>query len=491
MLAWNVLLAGRITRYRLAPRRFATISALAGLLIAPAAIIAIAASSTLYGRALQPVAWVWPFTTILFVLQALYATSRRLVTPLFGVPIVLYNIVIAAVAISKYITLRGGTPPTPVLALAAAQANALGIIFGSAALWKTYLQIPLLAPALPAHWRITALGRVGLGTIAMVVTGLVLIEVPDGTAAVRSYRRYATQQLQERPDGDFALGVKILPTVTAPPPAHAMNSDTGLLRLLETDAISVIVRPDGIRPVAMDSLVRALDELRTDTTVLIVTLAYPRGARAQLARSPAAYIRARVRDVDQLTRWLRPTIVLPALEPYGQGVSEVGLQRPEFWMEYLTQTSAAIHRVRPATRVAVAASSFGTRDSTLYAWAAAPGSPIDVLGFTLFPGFDGAATLDTRIRIAQRWLRQGGERQKNHWVFAAGGFPGVHGEESQELAIWGTAAWATTQPAIKGLIVYEAGDYDAIRGLRAPDRRLRPATAALQRARAAMQEAAQ
>ena len=189
MLAWNVLLAGRITYYRRAPRRFATISALAGLLIAPAAIIAIAASSTLYGRALQPVAWVWPFTTILFVLQAVYATSRRLVTPIFGVPIVLYDIVIAAVAISKYITLRGGTPPTPVLALAAAQANALGIIFGSAALWKTYLQIPLLAPALPAHWRITALGRVGLGTIAMVVTGLVLIEVPDGTAAVRSYNR--------------------------------------------------------------------------------------------------------------------------------------------------------------------------------------------------------------------------------------------------------------------------------------------------------------
>lgn len=491
MLAWNVMAAGRISQYRRAPRRFATLSAMAGLLVAPAAIIAIAASSTIYGRALQPVAWIWPFTTLLFVVQALYATSRRLVNPIFGVPIVLYDVVIAAVAISKYIALRGGTPPPAVLALAAAQANALGIVFGSAALWKTYLQVPLLAPALPAHWRITALGRVGLGTLAMIVTGLVLIEIPDGANAARSYSHYATQQLQERPDGDFALGVKILPAVTASPPAHAMNSDTAMLRLLESDAISVVVRPEGIRADAMDSLTRALEPFRTDTTVLIVTLDYPRGARAHLLRSREAYIAARVRDVDQLTRYLRPTIILPAMEPYGVGASQLGLQEPDFWVEYFTRTAEAIRNVRPATRVAFAASSYGPRDSTLYAWAAAAGSPIDLLGFSLFPGFDGAATLDTRMRIAQRWMRLPAEQPKNHWVFASGGFPGVHGERSQELAIWGTAAWATTQPRIKGMIVYEAGDYDAIRGLRAPDGRLRQAVPALQRAREGLREAVQ
>ena len=488
MLAWNVMAAGRISQYRRAPRRFATVSAFAGLLVAPAAIIAIAASSTIYGRALQPIAWIWPVTTVLFLVQALYATSRRLVNPIFGVPIVLYDAVIAAVAISKYIALRGGTPPPAVLALAAAQANALGIVFGSAALWKTYLQVPLLAPALPAHWRITALGRVGLGTLAMVVTGLVLIEVPDGAAAVRSYSRYTGQQLQERPDGDFALGVKILPSISASPPAHAMNSDTGMLRLLEADVIAVIVRPEGIRADAMDSLSRALEPFRTDTTVLIVKLDYPQGARARLLRGREAYIEQRVRDVDRLTRYLRPTIVLPAIEPYGIGVQRLGFQETEFWIEYFTRTSAAIHEVRPATRVAYAASSYGPRDSTLYAWALEAGSPIDVLGFSLFPGFDGAMTLDTRMRIAQRWMRIPTSRTKNHWVFASGGFPGVHGEGSQEAAIWGTAAWATTQPLIRGMVVYEAGDYDAIRGLRAPDGRLRSAVAALQRARESLRE---
>jgi hypothetical protein len=65
---------------------------------------------------------------------------------------------------------------------------------------------------------------------------------------------------------------------------------------------------------------------------------------------------------------------------------------------------------------------------------------------------------------------------KEHWVFAAGGYPLVHGEENQRLAIKGVLAWATAEPAIKGLVVYEGGDYYTLRGLRAAGGRLRPAT---------------
>jgi hypothetical protein len=491
MVAWNVLLAGRIAQLRGAPRRFAAASALAGLLVAPAAIVAIAAASTVYGRALQPVAWVWPATTLLFVFQAIYATSRGLVTPFFGIPIVLYDIVIAAVALSKYIVLRGGTPPPYVLALAAAQANALGIVFGASALWKTYLQVPLLAPALPAHWRTTALARVVLGTIAIVVTGFVLVEVPDGLAAVRSYSRYAEERPQERPEGDFAIGIKILPELGAQPSAHALQNDTALVRLLGADVISVSLRPEGVRPAVLDSLSRSLDLIRTDETIIVVTLGYNDDARQQLQTSRERYLRARLRDVDILTRSLRPNIVIPAADPYGRGATTLGLQSFEFWQDYFTRTSQRIHGIRPATKVAYIASSYGVRDSTLYAWAATRGSPVDVLGFSLFPGFDGAATLDTRIRVAQRWLRQHGDPPKEHWVLAAGGFPGAHGERSQELSIWAVTAWATTQPAIKGLVVFEAGDYDAIRGLRAPDRRLRPAVNAVSRAKRGLREAAQ
>jgi len=123
--------------------------------------------------------------------------------------------------------------------------------------------------------------------------------------------------------------------------------------------------------------------------------------------------------------------------------------------------------------VSVPMSSYGTRDSALYAWAARPGSPIDAVGFSLLAGFDGSRSLDTHMRVATRWMQQF-PKPKEHWVFAAGGYPLVHGEASQRRAIGGVLAWATAQTPIKGLVVYEGGDYNTARGIRAAGGRLRP-----------------
>ncbi len=59
---------------------------------------------------------------------------------------------------------------------------------------------------------------------------------------------------------------------------------------------------------------------------------------------------------------------------------------------------------------------------------------------------------------------------------------------SQERAIWAALAWATSRPAIKGIVVNEAGDYGTITGLRAPDGHLRRATYAVMAAMRAMRE---
>ena len=72
---------------------------------------------------------------------------------------------------------------------------------------------------------------------------------------------------------------------------------------------------------------------------------------------------------------------------------------------------------------------------------------------------------------------------KEHWVFATGGYPLVHGENNQRLAIKGVLAWATAETPIKGLVVYEGGDYYTLRGLRAAGGRLRPATFEVSRRR--------
>ena len=123
------------------------------------------------------------------------------------------------------------------------------------------------------------------------------------------------------------------------------------------------------------------------------------------------------------------------------------------------------------------------------AWAAATGSPIDIVGFALWPSATGAKTLDAARGAADRWMRES-RSTKDHWVFASGGFPQAHGEMSQENAVWSALAWATSRPGIKGFIVAEAGDYGTIRGIRAADGHLRRVAPAIKRALRGLQETA-
>src|SRR5919199_5808478 len=98
VLVWDVWMAGQISRFRKAPPEFAALTALIGLLVAPAVLVVFAASSILTGRTLASAAvtLLWPATLALFAAQAIYATARRLVTPLIGVPIAAYDVLIAA-----------------------------------------------------------------------------------------------------------------------------------------------------------------------------------------------------------------------------------------------------------------------------------------------------------------------------------------------------------------------------------------------------------
>jgi hypothetical protein len=491
MVIWDIVVAGRVSQLRRAPRMFAAITAFGGLLIAPALLIAYASQSLLYGRAIQPVAWVWPVTTVLFALQATYALSRRLVTPLFGVPVFVYDLIIAIVALSRFAVSRGFDPPDFGFALSAAQASALGFFFGAPALWgPEYLQVPLMSPSLPARWRFSRLVRLCVALSAAAMAGLILIEMPNAFATTRSYTRYATEQLQEHPEGDFAIGLKIFPDLRGPPPPIALERDIDLADSLDVDAVSIVINPEGARLASLDSIARTVDERRGDSTLIVISLGYPAGAAQQFRASPSEYTRKRVADVDRIARRLRPDILIPAVDPYGEGARAIGAQPPDYWIDYITRAAKVAHFVNPRIRVGIAASSYGTRDSTLYFWAAQRGSPVDVPGFSMMPGFDGATSMETHMRIAQRWMRSFPTRPKPHWVFASGGYPVAHGEESQELALWGVLAWATTQPAIKGLVVAEAGDYTVLRGLRNAGGKYRSAVSAVFRAERGLRETA-
>jgi hypothetical protein len=488
ILLWDIFLAGQIAGLRAAPRAFAALTALAGLLAAPALLVALAAASTLYGRAIHGVAWIWPLTLTLFAAQAVYATGRALVTPLIGVPIAAYDVVIAAAGWAEYALSAGAAPPAWVVTLVAAERSALAVSVSPAALWSpVYLYVPALAPSFPPRWRGSAGFRTLVATFAAAWANAILIELPIARSAVRSYDDYADERLQERPRGDFEVGLTVFPDLTGGPPPLSLRNDVALADTIGVDAIHVVVEPRGATPLALDSLARSVDELRRGGARLLVSLGYSAGALAPFRATPPLDEAARLRAITRLVRRLRPDYLVPAVEPYGAGARVYGTLPPNAWQGYFARAAAAAHRVNRRVSVMYVASAYTARDSVLFAWAASPGSPVDAVGLALAPSRRGAIGLGARIAAGERWLRAT-PSPKETWAFAAA-LPLTHGEQSQERALWAAMAWATRQPRVAGIVISEAGDYERQRGLRASDGRLRPAALAIRRAAKALEEA--
>src|SRR5918997_1607888 len=274
ILAWNIALAGRISQVRKAPRAFAAITALAGFLIAPSLALSIAASSAITGRALVAVDWLWPVTAVLFAVQAVYALARRLVNTFVGLPITVYNLVVGATVVLRYVASRGVDLPEPALIVLAAQTDALTLVTGTAALTSPlFFNIPVISPAFPAARELTAGFRVVVAFVAAGWATLIPLRLPRGQVAVRTYDRYTGARLEDRPAGDFHIGVKILPDLARPPSVRAIRSDIALIDTLGVDAVSVVIVPEAATGEVLDSVARVLEPLRrADSTMLIVSL---------------------------------------------------------------------------------------------------------------------------------------------------------------------------------------------------------------------------
>jgi uncharacterized ParB-like nuclease family protein len=503
VLGWDIAYAGRIARLRRAPRPLAMLSAGCGLLVAPALVAQIAASSLYGGRAVNGIAWLWPVTTTLFVAQAAFATWRRFVTPFVGVPLLAWDALTCLAAWTRFAVERQGDAPTVLLALSAAQATVHGAAIGRAALMSPLaVQLPLLVPAYPARWRVTRTVRALLAVSAIFGSGVLLLELARGVGIIRGYQAWASERLSERPTGDFAIGVSLLPPLGGPPPTLATRWDLPLVDTLDVQAVRVTLRSGALTFAALDSLQRALDPVRRDTLRIVVAIAFEREDGARRRADPARFDARRLALVERVARALRPDVILPADAPYSvASVDAVGALPVEHWRRFLAAAATRVRAVNPNIRIGVAASAYDASDSTLYAWAASRASPLDVVGFEVTPSFSGGAGVDARLRAAERWMRaelRAREaaaapgtrvRQKSHWVFDVHGFPVVHGDASQERAVWHTLAWATAHPDVDGVIVGESGDYARMTGLRAASGRARRVVPAINRASRALREA--
>lgn len=476
ILVWNIVLAGRIAQNRQSPRFFQAISGLGALLLFPALLFALATSTVITGRAVATMDWFWPAVLVLFAIQGLYALARNLVNWVWGFPIAIYNILIATIGVTRYAVAHGATPPEPFVLLLASQSVAMVFAAGTANVLASplYLNMPMVSPAFPALRPLTAGFRLFMSMVALAWCVIILsIGGPRAILQLRNYEAHRRDQLRERPDGDFAVGLKILPDIRNPPPPAAIRNDSALVDSLDVDAVSVVVVPGASRA-AIDSLARVLDPARRDSTTVIVSLGYRGKIIPELGPVPLNEP-LRLATIRQIMTRIHPNILLPAEDPYDTGDRAVGTLPPDRWEKYLTDAARLAKSIDRNVRVGVSASAYTRNDSTLYAWAARPGSPMDVVGFSLFPSPFVGGGIQADTRTADRWMRATPPR-KDHWIFATGGYPLAFGERSQENAVWEVLAWGTEHAAIKGAIVYEAGDYGQSRGLKAPNGRFRPAT---------------
>jgi len=490
IVAWDVVLAGRIAQNRQAPRVFQAVCGLAALLLVPGLLFLLATSTIITGRAVVTMDWVWPAVLVLFAFQAVYAFVRRIVNPLWGIPIAIYNVLIAIIGIVHYMVAHGYAVADPLVALLAAQSLAMVLAGGTSNVLASpfYINVPMVSPAFPALRSLTAVFRFFMALLALAwVVSIIILGTPRAVVQLRNYHAHRRDQLRERPDADFAVGLKILPDIANPPAPPAVRSDSALLDLIDVDAIEVVVVPGASRQ-AIDSLAHVLDPARRDSTILIVAIGYRGNVLPEIRKSPFDQAQ-RLATLRQVVARLQPDIVLPAEDPYGSGERALGALPVEEWKSYLAEAASVVKSVNRNVRVGVAASSYRPADSALYAWAAGPRSPIDIVGFSLFPSPYIGGGIQSDTRTADRWMRATPSR-KELWVFATGGYPLAYGEASQEEAIWQVLSWATDHPAIKGAVIYEAGDYGQARGLRAPNGRLRPATRMVTRAISQLRESA-
>ncbi|MEY4956229.1 MAG: hypothetical protein RL409_486 [Gemmatimonadota bacterium] len=476
VLAWDIALAGWIAARREAPRAFTNLTAFCGLLVAPALLVAVATGTETGARTISGIAWLMPTIACAFVLQVLYSLLTRLVSVVVALPILLYDVVIAVIAVGDYLASQQGGAPLQLQAAVSARDVLLGMTVGRAALVSPLaMLVPMIAPAYPARWRLSGAMRAVLVLAATALTTLLVLEWPRGIAAVRSYEAAYAEPMQARPAGDFAIGLRIFPVLDGAPPARAVQADRRLVEQLQPDVVLIVLDEDGWRGGALDSLSRVLQPLRDDSVHIAIAL---RVARGVVAPDDAE----RQAAVERVLRRIRPDVIFPGLVDPLPSILGSTPQSSYWWRALMLRSAATVKRVRPRTLIGWSASRLDATDSAVYAWASAPTSPVSLLGAVSFPSFSGLPAVDARLRAFDRWHQRavaGGGGAQPHWLVTVGGLPHAHGDAAQLAAIRHALAWGSRRAWIQAAVIGEPADYDGGVGLRAANGRLRSSVPAL------------
>jgi hypothetical protein len=442
LLVWDVVLAGRIAQLRKAAPFFRTLTGLCGFLVVPALLLQAASESTLTAHALTRLGWFAPLVLWLFVVQSGYALVRRLVSPAIAAPIALFNCLIALIATVRLALDAGVSVPSMLLVPGIAQSQLFALLMGSAATATPLaVAVPILSPAYPARWRASLLVRSALALVAGAALVFVGTELPAAQRSSTAWRSIGNDRTSERTREGFASALRILPALSGLPPSTALRNDLALADSLDVQALLVRVAGTGSTAAALDSLGRALDSYRRDSTALLIALS---GETRDVAAT-----------VERVVRRVKPDYLVV---PSAWGLAEI------------QRAIADVRRLRPATKMMIELSGFDRRDSTLFVQTA---SISDGVLFSVIPAPGGATRVDAALATADRWTATDG-RPREHWLLAAAA-PRIDGDDAQRRLMRHAIAWSSARPAFAGVVFADAGDYDRGTGLRAADGRLRAA----------------
>src|SRR6185312_10109780 len=296
VLIWNLWIAGRAARIQGLPPALAFLSALGGLLLLPALVVSLVSTSLLTGAALISVAWIWPATVALAAAQSAYALVKRRASMPVGIPILAFDFLLTLVTLARWLDFVGAAPGTGLLTLLAADRSAVAVSAQSLALvMPWFLYLPIFAPVTPGRPD----GRMFVrGVMAVIAAGWLLLIVTQIPRAARSYDRYARERLQEHPDSDFVVGLKVFPSLSNPPTPLSLTNDLGLADSIGAGALAVYFTPKGASAETLDSVEHVLEDVRGSRRV-IAALDLSDEHRVPPAEREA-YLRDRVADVERI-----------------------------------------------------------------------------------------------------------------------------------------------------------------------------------------------
>ena len=173
------------------------------------------------------------------------------------------------------------------------------------------------------------------------------------------------ERCRSAPTATSTSGSRSSPTSSGPPPPLADPNDLALADTLGVAVVSVVDRSRGDGPAALDSLARALDLLRRDST-----RAHRHAGlrRASSSRCPGRTFNdtRRLATIERVVRRLRPDILLPARGPVRRRHARRGPARAAVLGE-LPHARRGHRQARPTAHVRIGVVRVGVRPARQHA----------------------------------------------------------------------------------------------------------------------------